>query len=58
MNQASQKNKNLKSDEKQKKKLDAWGYGLAWLAFFAGLAAAFVTLANKSVTPKKNDYYK
>ena len=44
-------------DEKKKKKFDNFGWYLAWAAFAAGMLGAFVTLARKSDTPKKNDYY-
>jgi hypothetical protein len=58
MNTAGKNTKQTdQSKDEKKKKLDKFGYYLAWGSFAAGLIAAFVTLAKKSDTPKKDDYY-
>lgn len=44
-------------DEKKKKKIDSWGYYLAWLGFGAAILGAIHTLLKKSDTPKKHDFY-
>jgi hypothetical protein len=45
-------------DEKKKKQFDNFSYYLAWGSFVSGLLAAFITLAKRSETPKRNDHYK
>jgi hypothetical protein len=57
-NTASKTTKKIdQGKDEKKKKLDKFGYYLAWGSFAAGLIAAFVTLAKKTDTPKKDDYY-
>lgn len=56
-NNGKKKELNPGKNEKQKKKVDTWGYYLAWLGFGAAILGAIHTLLKKSDTPKKNDFY-
>ena len=44
-------------DEKKKKRLDNWGYYMAWLGFTAILLAAIHKLIKSTDAPKKDEYF-